>query len=155
MADNDDSGGHPRKTYYTNVPGWAAKQVEDYIEETGFSNSKAVAKLVQKGLRDQTLAERVINQLITIPITSLAILAMVWTWANIGGFIGLVTQTNQALASAYFIMLGPSMIAIAAIATLLMYTGWAKKIGDRLREELVACMECNRSLTQLSIKTND
>jgi hypothetical protein len=66
MADNDDSGGHPRKTYYTNVPGWAAKQVEDYIEETGFSNSKAVAKLVQKGLRDQTLAERVINQLITI-----------------------------------------------------------------------------------------
>jgi len=28
-------------------------------------------------------------------------------------------------------------------------------LRDRLREELVACMECNRSLTQLSIKTND
>lgn len=134
MADNDDSGGFERKTYYTSIPGWAAHQVEDYIEETGMSNSRAVAKLVQKGLQERTLAEQMARQAIMIPLISLAILIMMYVWAAVGGIIGIAVPIDTTTATIYAWILGPSLISISVIAASLMYTGYAKKIGTKLGE---------------------
>jgi hypothetical protein len=132
MANNDDSNDYERKTYYTNIPGWAAAQVEDYIDETGFSNSKAVSKLVQKGLQEQTLAEQITRQLITIPLSSLAILIMMYFWAAVGGIIGIAVPIDTTTATVYAWVIGPSMVSITVIAASLMYTGYAKKIGWKI-----------------------
>jgi len=127
-----DKNNHPRKTYYTNVPGWASKQVEDYIEKTGFSNSKAVAKLVQKGLQEQSFAERMIRQMVAVPLTLLAIFITVYSWVAVGGLIGIPLPIDTTTATVYATIIVPAMVSTAAVFAMIIHTGYARKVGTKL-----------------------
>lgn len=124
-----------QNVYYTHVPDWAGRQIEEYRQENELTKSKACSQIIQEGLTgpdDTTRIEELAQRVEELAATTAILTGIIYAFAILGQVIGWVAPSTQSYAAAITVVIGPSAMLTAMMAYLVLKSGVARKLGLQL-----------------------